>query len=70
MPFKPLKFIVRSHNGCKGLVFAAGDYEPTRNSKLLRHSITVAKDCNISRIRKSHIGLHPLIASRERCNGL
>ena len=35
MPFKPLKFIIRSHNGCKGLVFATGDYEPTRNSKLL-----------------------------------
>ena len=63
MPFKPLKFIIRSHNSCKGLVFATGDYEPTRNSKLLRHSITVAKDCNISRIRKSPIGLHPLIAS-------
>ena len=37
-PFKPLKFIVRSHNSCMGLVFAARDSKPMPNSEIVTKS--------------------------------
>ena len=37
-PFKPLKFIIRSHNSCIGMVFAARDYEPMPNSEIVTKS--------------------------------
>ena len=37
-PFKPLKFIIRSHNSCIGLVFAARDCEPMPNSEIVTKS--------------------------------